>query len=79
MSSTYFATDGSYGDSTGFLVVPTGSWTDEMWEIVEMSGDNRRMELAKHFNVGVHTVVKGLCEMCELTPEEFDESVGEPE
>jgi hypothetical protein len=46
MSSTYFAKDGSYGKSSGMIVVDTAEWTEEDWEQVENAYDDERVEVA---------------------------------
>ena len=42
MSNTYFATDGSYGDATGLVIVDTSKWTHEQWQMIEETSDSFR-------------------------------------
>jgi hypothetical protein len=46
MSSTYFAKDGSYGRSSGMIVVDTTGWTEADWEEVENAYDDERVSVA---------------------------------
>jgi hypothetical protein len=40
--ATYFASDGSYGDATGLVVVDTSKWTEEQWQMIEETSDGFR-------------------------------------
>lgn len=42
MSNTYFATDGSYGDANGLVIVDTSAWTQQQWLMVEETSDSFR-------------------------------------
>jgi hypothetical protein len=42
MSNTYFATDGSYGDASGLVIVDTSKWTHEQWQMIEETSDSFR-------------------------------------
>lgn len=66
---TYFVRTGEYGDfelskewvdvvnrypGVGVTGIATTNWTDAMWECIEESKPDRRMELANHISVGIH-------------------------
>ena len=40
--ATYFATDGSYGDASGLVIVDTSKWTQEQWQMIEETSDSFR-------------------------------------
>ena len=48
--STYFAEDGSYGNSNRLFVVDTTQWTLEDWTEVELAFDSERIEMAKEIS-----------------------------
>jgi len=44
MSITYFATDGSFGDAAGIIIVDTTHWSDDDWlQIADTSDDDRSL------------------------------------
>lgn len=75
MTQHYFTPKGDWGLSeyldrdsdTGWIIVPTNTWTDSMFQAIDDSTNSDRIELAKHFNVGVHTVFAGKCQVCKLS------------
>jgi hypothetical protein len=42
----YFATDGSYGDAAGLIIVDTSQWNEEEWAIIDEARDSERVRLA---------------------------------
>lgn len=44
--NTYFATDGSYGDAEGLVLLDTSEWSDEKWEEVNQMTDVERYSFA---------------------------------
>jgi hypothetical protein len=42
MTSTYFATDGSYGTADNLRVIDTSEWTDADWAEIEEASDDQR-------------------------------------
>lgn len=61
MSQHYFYTDGTYGerstmtDTTRWsVIVPTNTWSDSMWQALDDALPAKRLDIAKHYNVGVH-------------------------
>ena len=49
---SYFATDGSYGDADSMVVVDTADWSNEMWNMIDQSGDYYRGYVAELFDNG---------------------------
>ncbi len=48
MATHYFATDGSYGDATGLVLINTDNWTPSHWRTIEEASDyEERAEVAK--------------------------------
>lgn len=43
---TYFAQDGSYGDSAGMVILDTRAWSEEQWNLVSEASDSDRVALA---------------------------------
>lgn len=43
---TYFAADGSYGDARGMYVVDTTEWTEYEWNMIDMTTDSERADVA---------------------------------
>jgi hypothetical protein len=46
MIKHYFATDGSYGDAEGLVIIDTSDWTDDEWGLVEDAPDDQRAAIA---------------------------------
>ena len=46
MALTYFATDGSYGNANGLVIIDTRAWSPEDWEAVESVNDWSSSSLA---------------------------------
>lgn len=46
MSRHYFATDGSYGDAEGLVVVDTSDWTDDEWDLIADAPESLRASVA---------------------------------
>lgn len=44
--STYFASDGSYGQADGIVILDTRAWNAEQWERVEFALDHERAAVA---------------------------------
>lgn len=42
----YFASDGSYGDADGIVLIDTTEWTSDEWEEVNNMDDDERYEFA---------------------------------
>jgi hypothetical protein len=42
MSITYFATDGSFGDAAGIIIVDTTLWSDDDWLVIADTTDDDR-------------------------------------
>jgi hypothetical protein len=79
MTQHYFTKTGEYGlsedlpdDVRDWMVVPTGHWTIEMFELMESTTPVERFDLAKHFNVNVHRIFAGECKVCKLSTAELD-------
>lgn len=47
MTTTYFATDGSYGDADDILVIDTSDWSDDEWDAVRECADSARHDVAR--------------------------------
>lgn len=43
---TYFATDGSYGDPNGLVILDTTDWTPEDWDNIDAESDWLRIDRA---------------------------------
>lgn len=75
VSNTYFATDGSYGSASKIVLTDTSSWTDAMWELIDLSTDSDRRAVAQHFADNDHEFlideIEGVerthCAVCELS------------
>jgi hypothetical protein len=60
---TYFATDGSYGDGDGIVVIDTIYWTDAMWTMIDECSDYDRVYIAELFEAGASVAeVEGILE-----------------
>jgi len=70
MSKSYFNEDGSYGSTSGMVVLDTTGWQPEMWREIEDSGPDR-VSLAIHFSSGYHPWRDAMCNVCGLTPFEL--------
>lgn len=83
----YFFTDtGEYGErtpesdelysgkGTGWMALPTWSWTDAMWDEIHSVGGSERKPLATHFGMGIHDWdgrdADAECQFCHLNPED---------
>lgn len=74
MTQHYFTPKGDWGlaqyldrnSDTDWILVPTDNWSDSMFQALDNTTNSERIELAKHFNVGVHTVFAGKCQVCKL-------------
>lgn len=44
--TTYFATDGNYGNADGIVIVDTSDWSEENWTAIDEVGDADRANLA---------------------------------
>lgn len=74
MTQHYFTERGDWGlmeyleeGTLGWIAVPTGSWTPDMFQVLDECLNAERFGLAKHFNVGVHTIFAGKCQVCKLS------------
>jgi hypothetical protein len=49
MSKYFFTADGTFGSACAgdFEVIDTTHWTDKDWELIELAGDNDRLDLAR--------------------------------
>jgi hypothetical protein len=80
MSQHYFNKDGSYGlatievyESGNFnMIIPTGHWNQDMFELIAGWANEHRYDLAKHFSVNIHEINKGVCQFCTLDAERLD-------
>lgn len=79
MTNYYFTERGDYGlkeslpeGTLGWIAIPTSSWTPSMWEVMETKAPNGRWDLAKHFNINVHRIFTGKCQICKLSIDELD-------
>jgi hypothetical protein len=43
----YFATDGSYGDAAGMLIVDTSLWNSNDWAAIEEASDEERNDIVQ--------------------------------
>jgi hypothetical protein len=82
MTTTYFSSDGSYGDATSIVLAKTDNWTSSMWEAIDEVGDDGRADLAEHFMVGWHDYELGYnghpyCSTCALFPEQLPKEENE--
>lgn len=48
--TTYFASDGNFGDAEGMVMVDTTDWTEEEWEIIENARESDRAEIASQLS-----------------------------
>lgn len=46
MGQTYFAFDGSYGDSDHLVTIDTSDWTEDDWNEIDSASDDRRRTTA---------------------------------
>lgn len=44
--ATYFASDGSYGQADGIVIIDTRTWNAEQWERMEYALDHERAAIA---------------------------------
>ena len=42
----YFASDGSYGDADGIVLIDTSNWTEREWEEIDGMTDSERYDFA---------------------------------
>ena len=49
MSKYFFTADGTFWSACpgDFEVIDTTHWTDKDWELIELAGDNDRLDLAR--------------------------------
>jgi hypothetical protein len=49
MSKHFFTADGTFGSACegDFEVIDTTQWTEKDWELIELAGDNDRLDLAR--------------------------------
>ena len=49
MSKYFFTADGTFGAACpgDFEIIDTTDWTDKDWELIELAGDNDRLDLAR--------------------------------
>jgi hypothetical protein len=45
--NTYFADDGAYGNATGLVIIDTGDWTEEDWDLIDDTQDWERPRVAR--------------------------------
>jgi hypothetical protein len=45
--NTYFAYDGNYGDADGIVILDTYRFTDEDWDLLEVTPDHERGQAAQ--------------------------------
>ena len=50
MSKTFFASDGSYGDAEGLVIINTTQWGEKEWAMIEQSSDYGRLRVAIQIN-----------------------------
>lgn len=50
MGLTYFATDGSFGDATGLVIIDTSDWDQDDWDHVGFATDNERLSVAREIS-----------------------------
>lgn len=79
MSLYYFSKQGMYGDAKDVgedtdwqMIIPTGHWNADMWELIHGWADEHRYELARHFSMNIHEMSKGVCKGCTLNEERLD-------
>ena len=81
MTTTYFSSDGSYGDASNIVLAKTDDWTPAMWQAIDEAGDYDRVELAEHFMTEWHDFEEGsgdfFCATCNLTPRELPKEENE--
>lgn len=74
MTNYYFTDKGAWGELEGvklevgdnYIIVPTSSWTKQMFKALDDSTNAERKDLAKHFNINVHRIFTGKCQICKL-------------
>lgn len=52
MSQAFFATDGSYGDTLGMVVIDVSAWSYDDWRRVADASDSERLDTAIEIAVG---------------------------
>lgn len=80
---TYFTRHGDYGDvdivnewtdlihrypGVGVMAIVTDTWTDVMWQAIEVCAPNKRQEMANHIATGIHlTDNTDACKWCGIS------------
>ena len=90
MTQHYFTKNGDWGQVTvdprpvgeSFIAIPTSHWSDAMFDEIDSCLSSERMELASHFNINVHRIFAGECQVCKLSTSDLENQhlvEGEPE
>lgn len=79
MTQHYFTERGDWGlrenldeGTLGWMAVPTGTWTSAMFQAIDDCLNSERFDLAKHFNINVHRIFTGKCQICKLSSADLD-------
>lgn len=79
MTQHYFTMTGDWGlreyldeETLDWMVVPTGTWTREMFDLLDDLEASKRWDMAKHFNVNVHRIFYGKCQVCKLSTSQLE-------
>jgi hypothetical protein len=80
MSQYYFQSNGNWGKrdnltleaGTSHIIIPTTHWTDSMFKLIDECLSSERMDLAQHFNLNVHRIFTGKCQICKLSSTQLE-------